>query len=82
MSVDKGKYDISAQFENFTRYSDFNSKLGSSDCFNFLDENPASLNDGYFEYAANPFALAIGDRQPPTMGLPLLFLLRRSCRAS
>jgi prepilin-type N-terminal cleavage/methylation domain-containing protein/prepilin-type processing-associated H-X9-DG protein len=62
MTVDKGKYDISAQFKNFTRYSDFNSKLGSSDCFDFLDENPASLNDGYFEYGANPFVPAIGDR--------------------
>ena len=62
MLADKGLYDISQQYKNFTKYSDFNAKLSPSDCFDFLDENPLSCNDGYFEYAANPFALAIGDR--------------------
>jgi len=62
MLADKGKYDIDPRFKNFTKYSDFNANLGSSDCFEFLDENPASCNDGYFEYVANPFALAIKDR--------------------
>jgi prepilin-type N-terminal cleavage/methylation domain-containing protein/prepilin-type processing-associated H-X9-DG protein len=61
MLVDKAKYDISPLYKNYNKYSDFNSKLSSSDCFDFLDENPVSLNDGYFEYNANPFALALGD---------------------
>jgi prepilin-type N-terminal cleavage/methylation domain-containing protein/prepilin-type processing-associated H-X9-DG protein len=61
MTADKGQYDINAQFKNYNKFSDFNSKLSPSDCFEFLDENPASLNDGYFEYVANPYALALGD---------------------
>jgi prepilin-type processing-associated H-X9-DG protein len=60
--ADKNQYGIDTRFRNYTRFSDFNARLSSSDCFNFLDENPVSLNDGYFEYVANPFALAIGDR--------------------
>jgi len=62
MSADKGLYDINALFKNYNKYSDFNSALSSSDCFDFLDENPLSCNDGYFEYVANPYALSIGDR--------------------
>jgi prepilin-type N-terminal cleavage/methylation domain-containing protein/prepilin-type processing-associated H-X9-DG protein len=62
MLADKGLYDINSLFKNYNKYSDFNSKLSSSDCFDFLDENPLSCNDGYFEYVANPYALAIGDR--------------------
>lgn len=34
----------------FEKYSDFNSSLSSADCFIYLDENPVSLNDGWFEY--------------------------------
>ncbi len=32
----------------FSKYSDFKSQLGSSDCIQFLDENPVTLNDGFF----------------------------------
>jgi len=32
----------------FKHFSDFGGKLSASDCFVFLDENPASLNDGWF----------------------------------
>ncbi|HWF18964.1 MAG TPA: type II secretion system protein [Verrucomicrobiae bacterium] len=32
----------------FSKYADFNSVLGSSDCIQFLDENPVTLNDGFF----------------------------------
>lgn len=45
----------------FRKYADFNSRLSSTDCFVFLDENPLSLNDGFFrvdETSAN----SIGDR--------------------
>jgi prepilin-type N-terminal cleavage/methylation domain-containing protein/prepilin-type processing-associated H-X9-DG protein len=38
----------------FSKFSDFaNSTLGSSDCFVYLDENPFSLNDGWFLYYGN-----------------------------
>nr|WP_050785601.1 type II secretion system protein [Pedosphaera parvula] len=45
------KYDpgeILPAYTVFSKYSDFNSKLGSSDAFVFLDENPLLLNDGFF----------------------------------
>jgi prepilin-type N-terminal cleavage/methylation domain-containing protein len=32
----------------FSKYSDFNARLGSSDTIVFLDENPLTLNDGFF----------------------------------
>lgn len=37
-------------FKVFKKFSDYGVKLPSSDCFVFLDENPASLNDGWFLY--------------------------------
>ncbi len=40
--IDRGTYTI------FRKYSELNSKLPGSDAFVFLDENPDSLNDGYF----------------------------------
>jgi prepilin-type processing-associated H-X9-DG protein len=55
-------FGVDTRFKTFTKTVNFNSKLSSSDCFEFLDENPASLNDGYFEYFPNPFALGINDR--------------------
>ena len=68
MLADKGLYNISPLYKNYVKYSDFNGKLGSSDCFDFLDENPASVNDGYFEYFPNPFVPAIGDRPAANHG--------------
>ncbi len=47
-----GGFMIDSRFKHFRRTSDFNSNLSPSDCFEFLDENPASLNDGWFEYVA------------------------------
>lgn len=32
----------------FSKYTDFNSRLDSSSCLVFLDENPLTLNDGFF----------------------------------
>jgi prepilin-type processing-associated H-X9-DG protein len=63
-----GKYDIDSRFQNYVKFSDFNSKLSPSDCFVFLDENPMSCNDGYFEYVANQFNLHIADRPAANHG--------------
>src|ERR1035438_9532313 len=35
-------------YGSFVKYTDFGSKLAASDAFMFLDENPDSINDGYF----------------------------------
>ena len=37
-------------YKVFKKISDFGGKLAASDCFMFLDENPVSLNDGWFLY--------------------------------
>ena len=37
----------------FTKFSDFNSDLRASDCFVYLDEDPRSLNDGWFVLYGN-----------------------------
>jgi prepilin-type N-terminal cleavage/methylation domain-containing protein len=71
--ADKGLYDISQNLRSFNKYSDFNAGLSSSDCFDFLDENPVSCNDGYFEYAGNQYALAIGDRPAVNHGASTAF---------
>ncbi|MGH7952661.1 MAG: prepilin-type N-terminal cleavage/methylation domain-containing protein [Limisphaerales bacterium] len=42
----------------FRKYSNFGPRLGPSDCFVFLDENPLSLNDGFFRIDVN----GVGDR--------------------
>jgi prepilin-type N-terminal cleavage/methylation domain-containing protein len=34
----------------FPKFSSFNGNLSASDCFVFLDENPLSLNDGWFVF--------------------------------
>jgi prepilin-type processing-associated H-X9-DG protein len=40
-----------SNYKIFRKFSDFGSSgLSASDCFIFLDENPQSLNDGWFEY--------------------------------
>ncbi len=47
-------------YKIFKKYSDFGTRLGASQCFEFLDENPRSLNDGWFEYYAD--GTGINDR--------------------
>ncbi len=37
-------------YKQFEKFSDFGSGLSASDCFVYLDENPLSLNDGWFLY--------------------------------
>jgi prepilin-type N-terminal cleavage/methylation domain-containing protein/prepilin-type processing-associated H-X9-DG protein len=41
-------------YREFLKYSNFGAGFSGSDCFVFLDENPMSLNDGYFEFNADP----------------------------
>jgi prepilin-type N-terminal cleavage/methylation domain-containing protein/prepilin-type processing-associated H-X9-DG protein len=36
-------------YAEFRKYTDFKAALSAVDCFTFLDENPLSLNDGFFE---------------------------------
>ena len=67
-------FGISPLYKNFYKYSNFGGGgLSSSDCFQFLDENPMSLNDGYFEYYPNPFALGINDRPAVNHGFSSSF---------
>jgi len=49
---------IDKNYKAFSKYTDIGSRLGSSDAFMFLDENPTSLNDGYY----NLFPTSINDR--------------------
>jgi prepilin-type N-terminal cleavage/methylation domain-containing protein/prepilin-type processing-associated H-X9-DG protein len=49
---------IDNSYKAFFKYSDFNAQLSVADAFIFLDENPASLNDGYY----NLFPNSINDR--------------------
>ena len=50
-------YKFSTQIDNnykaFFKYTDICNGLGPSDAFTFLDENPASINDGYFNFFPN-----------------------------
>jgi prepilin-type N-terminal cleavage/methylation domain-containing protein len=48
-----GSSFLDGLYRDYTKFSQFGNGLGSSDCFVYLDENPASLNDGYFLYIAN-----------------------------
>jgi prepilin-type N-terminal cleavage/methylation domain-containing protein/prepilin-type processing-associated H-X9-DG protein len=41
----------------FQKFSDFGGLLGASDCFVYLDENPQSLNDGWFLFYGNGNAI-------------------------
>lgn len=51
---------LDGNYRDYTKFSQFGLGLGSSDCFVFLDENPASLNDGYFLFI--PSGNGINDR--------------------
>jgi prepilin-type N-terminal cleavage/methylation domain-containing protein len=46
-------YSLDRRFKPFFKFSDFGvGGMSSSDCFMQLDENPKSINDGYFEFIA------------------------------
>jgi prepilin-type N-terminal cleavage/methylation domain-containing protein/prepilin-type processing-associated H-X9-DG protein len=56
----KGNYELNTAYKGYFKTSDFGiGGLSSSDVFSFLDENPESINDGYFEF---PEPSGIGDR--------------------
>jgi len=58
--------NIDLRFKSFIKSSSFNSSLGASDCFEFLDENPYSINDGYFLY--DPTGNGTADRPAANHG--------------
>ena len=43
-----GDSTLNPSYKVFKKFSDFSSRLSVSDCFLYLDENPYSLNDGWF----------------------------------
>jgi prepilin-type N-terminal cleavage/methylation domain-containing protein/prepilin-type processing-associated H-X9-DG protein len=43
-------FGYDTNYKAFYKYADFGNGFGPSSCFVFLDENPLTLNDGYFEY--------------------------------
>ena len=43
---------VNPLYKSFTKSSSFNAKLGAASCFEFDDENPYSLNDGFLDYDA------------------------------
>jgi len=49
---------IDGSYKSFYKYSEITGVLGPSDAYMFLDENPKSINDGYF----NMFPNSLDDR--------------------
>lgn len=49
-------YGYDTGYKAFYKFSDFGGGFASSQCFEFLDENPMSINDGYFEFIASASA--------------------------
>ena len=50
-------YGIIGGYKQFEKTTDFDAQLSASDCFQFLDENPKSLNDGWFDYVVTGTAV-------------------------
>ena len=50
---ENGIGNIDKSYFIFRKYSEFGSRMSPADCFVFLDENPLSLNDGFFEDGMN-----------------------------
>lgn len=46
-------YNYDNTYKAFFKFSDFGGGFASSECFEFVDENPLSINDGYFEFIAS-----------------------------
>ena len=57
---------VNSSFQIYRKSTDFNAKLSPSDAFVFLDENPASLDDGFFYIfeSINPNALSLSENFP------------------
>jgi prepilin-type N-terminal cleavage/methylation domain-containing protein/prepilin-type processing-associated H-X9-DG protein len=65
MGNNTGAY-INSSFIVFKRYSDFAGRLSPCDAFVYLDENPLSLDDGFFLLveSLNPNALSLNENHP------------------
>jgi prepilin-type N-terminal cleavage/methylation domain-containing protein/prepilin-type processing-associated H-X9-DG protein len=46
-------FGYNTSYKAFSKFADFGAGFGSASCFEFVDENPNSCNDGYFEYIAD-----------------------------
>lgn len=57
---------INSSFTVFEKYSNFNGRFSPSDAFVYLDENPLSLDDGFFLLveSLNPNALSLDENHP------------------
>jgi len=57
---------VNTSFKLYRKTTDFTGSLGSSDAFVFLDENPASLDDGFYYLieSINPNALSLNENHP------------------
>jgi prepilin-type N-terminal cleavage/methylation domain-containing protein/prepilin-type processing-associated H-X9-DG protein len=66
MGNDSGAGSISPYFTVFKKYSQFSPRLGPSEAFVYLDENPLSLDDGFFYLveSVNPNALSLNENHP------------------
>jgi prepilin-type N-terminal cleavage/methylation domain-containing protein/prepilin-type processing-associated H-X9-DG protein len=65
MGNDTGAY-INSSFTVFKKYSNFSGRFSPSDAFVYLDENPLSLDDGFFLLveSLNPNALSLNENHP------------------
>lgn len=63
---DSSAGSINSSFVVFKRYSDFTGRLSPADAFVYLDENPLSLDDGFFYVveSVNPNALSLNENHP------------------
>jgi len=46
--IDGSGAGVGGVYKIFKKFSEFSARLSPSDCFMYLDENPQSLNDGWF----------------------------------
>jgi prepilin-type N-terminal cleavage/methylation domain-containing protein len=66
MGNDTDSGSISSYFTVFNKYSNFAGRLSPADGFVYLDENPQSLDDGFFYLieSVNPNALSLNENHP------------------
>jgi len=59
MGASPGEQNVNRAYKVFKKSSEFDSRLGSSDAIFYLDENPDTINDGFFLGSATG---GVGDR--------------------
>lgn len=66
MGNDSSAGSISSYFIVFKKYSNFTGRMSPADAFVYLDENPLSLDDGFFYLveSLNPNALSLNENHP------------------